>query len=253
MNPIILYDNRYNDGAPAATDTASGYDVANIKDMRTYTFWKGASAGTKYITVDCGSAKAADTLAVISHNLKTASASVSLESSTDNSNWTERIAAFTPASDKAFLKTFTSASARYWRIKIVTASIAAQLAVAFIGVHLLFPYPPDTPYTPVEESVEVLSSRSKKGHILGSLISFKPLRFTARFSTLLRTWVFNTFKPFWDTYGSEFKPFFWAWDIDTYPEDIYFVKFSDSYTFKSPLSVLLYADTLELDMEGSKE
>ena len=49
-NPIILYDNRFADGALSATDTESGYDVNNIKDLRAHTFWKAASPGTKYIT-----------------------------------------------------------------------------------------------------------------------------------------------------------------------------------------------------------
>ena len=121
QTPIILYDNRLTDGTPAATDTAAGYDILNILDLRTYTQWKAASSGTKYITIDCGSAKSADCLAVIGHNLYTAGATVSVESSSDNATWTQRLAGFTPTSDKAFMKLFVSASARYWRIKIINA------------------------------------------------------------------------------------------------------------------------------------
>ena len=49
-NPIILYDNRFEDGDLSATNTAAGYDVNNIKDLRTHTFWKANAAGTLYIT-----------------------------------------------------------------------------------------------------------------------------------------------------------------------------------------------------------
>jgi hypothetical protein len=50
--PLILYDNRLDDGTPTATDTAAGYDVLNLKDLRTYTYWIAGGFGTKYVTVD---------------------------------------------------------------------------------------------------------------------------------------------------------------------------------------------------------
>lgn len=53
-NPLILYDNVYDDGTPTATVTAGGYSVLFIKDWKTYTFWKGDATDPTYITVDCG-------------------------------------------------------------------------------------------------------------------------------------------------------------------------------------------------------
>jgi hypothetical protein len=53
-NPLVLYDNRFEDGTPTATDTAAGYNVLNIRDWKTYTFWKGTAADPMYLTVDCG-------------------------------------------------------------------------------------------------------------------------------------------------------------------------------------------------------
>lgn len=251
--PIILYDSRFLDGTPTATDTAAGFSVLNIRDYRAYTFWKAASAGTKYITVDCGTAKSADCLAIIGHNLKTANASISVESSADNITWTERLASFTPSTDRAFLKTFISASARYWRVKIVTASVVPYLAVAFLGVRLTFPYPPDTPYVPYKETVEAETLQGKTGHILGSVIRFKPIEISAKFSNLTRTWVMNNFKPFWDNHASDFKPFFWAWDIDTYPDMVFYVSIDEGMSYEMPMSVLSYIDSIELKMKGIKE
>lgn len=253
MNPVILYDNRLNDGAPTATDTAAGYSALNVRDLRTYTFWQAASAGTKYITVDCGTAKAADALGIISHNLKTANATVSVESSPDNAVWTERLAGFTPTSDKAILRLFATASARYWRIKLMTASVAPRLAVAMLGAGLTFPYPPDTPYVPYTEEIEAGTSRGKKGHLLGSVIRFKPLGINARFSNLTRQWVMDTFKVFWDGHASDLKPFFYAWDLDVYPEMVFFTAVDDGSQYRMPVSVLSYIDSIELDMQGVKE
>ncbi|MFA5354963.1 MAG: hypothetical protein WC291_12095, partial [Thermodesulfovibrionales bacterium] len=149
--PTILSDNRFLDGIPTPTNTAAGYDVLNIRDYRTYTAWRAASAGTRYITVDCGTAKSADCLGIISHNLATAACTVSVQSSPDNSTWTTRLTGFVPSTDKAVFKTFTSYSARYWRIKLVTASVAPQLAVVMLGVRLTFPYPADAPMVPYSE------------------------------------------------------------------------------------------------------
>lgn len=53
-NPLILYDNRYDDGTPIATVTESGYSVLYIRDWKAYTFWKGDATDPTYLTVDCG-------------------------------------------------------------------------------------------------------------------------------------------------------------------------------------------------------
>lgn len=253
MNPIILYDSRFLDGILTASSEATGYPVANIKDLRTYTFWKPAAAGTVYITIDCGSDKTADSLAIIGHNLKTANATVSVDSSPDNLIWTERLAGFIPSSDKAFLKTFTSAFTRYWRLKFITASVIPYIAVAMLGNKLQFPYPPDTPYIPYSETIETESSKSKAGHLLGTVVRFKPIEVSAKFSHLTRQWVIDSFKPFWDIYGSELKSFFWAWDIDTFPEHVFFLRMIESAKYEMPLSMLNYVDSLSLEMEGVKE
>src|SRR4030067_1177984 len=115
MEPIILADNRFLDGTPTATDTAAGYDVLFIRDYKTFTSWKGASAGTKYLTVDCGTQKSADCVAFVNHNFGTGAAQICVESSDNGTDWTERITPFAVTTDKAALRTFATASARYWR------------------------------------------------------------------------------------------------------------------------------------------
>lgn len=251
--PIILHNNILLGSTLTATDTASGFSVLNIRDYRTYTFWQAASAGTKHITVDCGLARPADALGIISHNLATANATVSVASSTDNIAWTTRLTGFIPSSDRAILRTFLSASARFWRLTITTASIAPRLAVAFLGTRLTFPWPPDSPYIPYSESVEVGSSRSKKGHILGSVVKYKPIRISARFSNLTRTWVETVFTPFWDNHASNLLPFFYAWSLTAYPNMVFYVSVEEGMAYRTPVSVLPFVDSLELEMEGIKE
>lgn len=254
MNPIILADNRFLDGTPTATDTDAGYDVNNIIDLRPYTFWKAASVGTKYLTVGpLSPAKSVDTIGIIGHNLFTATASVSVESSVNGSSWTERLAAFTPASDRAVLKTLTSVSAAYWRVKIVTASVAAYCGVVMLGVRLTFPYPPDAPHVPYSESIEAEATRSRGGNLLGNVVRYKPIEISPSFSTLARSWVTDTYKPFWDDYGSELMPFFYAWDLSVYPADVFFASMTEDAVFAPPVSISAYYDSLKLSMRGVKE
>lgn len=256
MNPVILYDNRFDDGTPTATDTADGYSPLNIRDGRPYTYHKFAALGTKYITVDCGTAKSADALGIYKHNLGTAAATVSVESSATGA-WAgeqvERLAGFVPANDKGIIKLFTSASARYWRIKIVTASIAAMFAEVKLSVRLLWPYPPDTPFIPQHKSVKAESVDSKTGQPLGAVVYYKPLKVDAKFSMLLRSWVDTNYAPFYDNHASLKKFFFWAWDLDVYPNMVHFLRLSGDATDALPMTYSQFYDAVTLAMEGMQE
>ena len=251
MNPIVLADNRFLDGTPAATGTAAGSDVLNIRDLRTYTYWQAAASGTNYLTVDCATAKSADCLGILTHNLFTAAAAVSVESSPDNSAWTQRLAPFTPADDRAKLKTFTTASARYWRIKIVTAAVAPRLAIAILGSRIDFPFSPDKGFVPFSESVEAEGADSKSGNQLGVVVRYFPVDIKPVFSYVDRSFVDNTWRPFRESYGRLRKPFFWGWDLTAYPEQVFFV--TDAGRYDPPVSRLAYYDRLSLDLKGMAE
>lgn len=253
MPPVLLADNRLLDGTPAATDTADGYDVLNLRDLKTFTKWKAASPGQKYITVDCGTAKSADSLGIVGHNLFTAQAQVTVDTSPDGVAWTNRLAAFSPSTDRALLKYFPAVSARWWRVGIGSASETPAMAVLLLGTRIAFPYPPDAPFVPAEESIEAEANRSKTGHVLGTVVRFKPYRIRARWSNLPRSFVEGTFLPFWEQYASNLHPFLWAWDLDRYPDDVRFVRVDEGYAYRPGVSILGYYESLELEMEGVKE
>lgn len=251
MNPIILYKNILNSTIPpTATDTADGYDILNVADNRAYTFWMAASAGTKYITIDCSDQSGADCLGIAGHNLYTAQATVSVESSANAVDWTERLAGFIPVSNMAFLKVFDFSSARYWRLKIITETIAPTIAVCELGPRLEMPCPPETPYIPYKEMIEADTAKSKIGHLLGAVIRHKPIEILASFTVLNRNWVFGDFKAFWDSHGSNLLPFFYAWDLTAYPEHVYYVALKENYAYQTPLSVGAFVDKIDIEMEG---
>ncbi|MBT9165246.1 MAG: hypothetical protein DDT23_01261 [candidate division WS2 bacterium] len=251
--PIILFDNRFLDGTPTATSTAPGFSVLNIRDGKTYTHWRAVGAGANFITVDCGVARSADCLAIIGHNLGTANASVFVETSTDNASWTDRFPRFIPSSDRALFVTFPLTFARFWRFGTVTTTAIPFLAVVMLGNRLTFPFPPDTPYIPCRESIEAESAIGKTGQILGSVMRFKPIEISARFSNLTRAWVMNNFMPFWNSHASNLRPFFWAWDITAFPDMVFFVTIDKESSFEMPMSILPFIDSIELNMKGVME
>ena len=254
MNPVILADNRFSDGTPTATDTAAGYSVLNIRDLKTFTAWRAASSGTKYLsTGDLGAAMSADAIGIQTHNLGTAAAQISVESSANGSDWTERLAAFSPTTDKAILKPFTITSAQYWRVKVVTGSLAAQIAVCLLGVRITFPVPPEGPYVPASEGIESDSAISKTGVLLGTVVRYRPVKISPSWKYLTRAWIETYMVPFWDSYASSLAPFIWAWDLDAYPDDVRFVRMDDGYQFAPSVSVLGYYDEFRLSMVGVKE
>ncbi len=255
MNPIILYDNRFLD-VPSilATDTDLNgeYNVLNIRDTRPYLSHKFSGPGTKYYTVNCGSAKESDCLGIFTHNLGSAGAQVSVESSTDNfgSVTTQRLAPVSPSNDFALLRPFTLASAPDWRIKVVTAAMAAQNSVMMLGKRLTIPGNPVGPFTPYVESITANSPMTELGSQIEATTKFSTVSITAKFQFLDRAWIENTFLPFWNNYMKKEKYFFFAWNLEDFPQHVFFVKRASGYQFQMPLSKGYRVKEFTISMEG---
>ncbi len=253
MTPIILADNRFRDATPVANLTATGYDVRRLCDDRAYTVWVGAGVSPHYISVDCGAGKKADALGVIGHNFKTIGATLAVQASDNGSDWSAIASDIKPASDRAFLKTFDTATHRYWRLAITGMSSAPRIGEVYLGERITVPMPPAPPYTPYTAEVEADTTVGKAGHILGSVIRHTRLAITARFENLDRTWVFGTFQTFWETRAAKLLPWFWAWDLDAFSQHVFFVTAKDPARWATPLSIHTLVDTLTLEMVGVME
>lgn len=251
QKPFILSDNRFADATPTATNTAAGFDAAHIGDLRTHTSHRFASSGTRYYTVDCGSARSADTLAIVKHNLGTAAAAVSVESSPDNAVWTERLAPFTPTADTIICKQFTTASARYWRVKIVTASVAAEVAVLLLGARLDFPELLDGKTAVVidEEKIQAEAMESETGSLLGVVTRFFPYEMRPTLSMLDPDWFRDTWRPWWNTHGKLLKPFVWVPSFDLHAGRYYFVRLQPTATCREAYRFGMI-EKLELPLRG---
>lgn len=247
--PVILFDNRFLNAAPAASSTASGFDVLNIRDGRTYTFWKAAYAGVNTLTVLAPGA--ADTIAIVGHNLYSCAAQIYVESSINGISWTQRHYIAAVSHNRALLSTFSLCSDNYWRVRIVTASIAPYLAVIALGLRLAFPQPPASPFIPYSETTEEENVISKAGQPLGTVVRYHGIEINPEFTNISRAWVDGFYVPFHNSYARLRKYFFWAWDIGTYPDQVFYVK--DIAKFETPVSVLAYYNKIKMQLKGVLE
>lgn len=231
MNPCILYNNRLADATPVASSTAAGYNVLNLLDYRSYTWWK-PTALPATVTVDCGSAKAADYAAIYGHNLGSLAATLEVRASTDNfSTSNVLIASITPANDNPFLLQFNSVSYRYWRIRI-TGSTMPSLAIALIGAALVMNDALEYGFDPVGRDVMGQANQSVQGHPLGKIIDFEAWRQTLQFQVISAAWLRSTFLPAWKN-QLRGNPFLLAWDPTNYPSELYLLLAGDKLS--SPL------------------
>ncbi len=235
--PVILYKNLFATGTLSATDTAVGYDINNLVDWRPFTFWQAASLGTKYITIDTVLGGTADTLGIMAHNGYTASALISVESSPDNASWTERLAPFTPASDRAQLKVFTSASTRYWRAKIVTAALAPIAAIIAIGERLTLPRNIKSNTIPWTAGVLLDAPVTKTGNPLTSAFKYSPIDLPIQIPPTAGnyTWYSGAFRDFWFDHFRRRLPFFYAPNLSVFPTDIFFAWMKDGAQYGAPM------------------
>lgn len=249
--PKILYDSILIGATLTATDTATGYDVDNITDLRPYTLHKFNEAGTKYITIDCGEDATADAIGFVGHNFGTADATVTVEHSANNIDWSAAVVTIEPTDDKSLMKEFTSAENRYWRIKIVTATVAAQIGVALLGQVLTFTRWPKSGFDPDALSIAASSETSKTGNVLGATLKYVSRTISMSLEGITPTWISTTFKTAWDNHIELLKPFLFAWDITNHSTEVYYVRIPENFSLKMPYDPV--RRTLSLTLQGVKE
>lgn len=280
MNPVILFDNIMTEGAMSATSTDSNeaYDVDNLKDYRPYTKWKASGSGTQYISVTdlqegsvspvrsqtgwyiklqndallrqvSSGVDTADAVGILNHNLGTIGATIKVQYKLSGV-WTT-ILTLNPSDDDPILAIFTSKSSEDWRIELSSMSALPEIGIIFLGVHLLFPWPPEAPVIPEEEGIKASTEYSGAGNLLGTVLAHNPRNINPRWTNLTRTWYTTFFLPFWDNHGKLIFPFFYAWDLTNRPDDIFYVSIDPAMVRREVLELLTYTKELTLQMKGA--
>lgn len=246
--PHILWNNLLDSPSVlTATSALDGHPADKLIDWRPYTYWMPTSTATQYITADCGSAKAADALAIYSHDLYTRGATVSVECSSDNfaGDVTAALAPFAVTGNGAIYKTFASLSKRYWRIKIVNLTGACYIGIACLGPRLTFDRYPLDGFDPAAEEPVAEDALSTDGQLLGSVNRHVQRSFSVPFSHLGESWFTSTFKPAWDAHLGRHRPFFFVWDPTGHPTDVALVAVRAGSKLSAPMTGQTRAMALE--------
>lgn len=215
-SPFVLFDNLFTAAGVSfsASSTAAGFDPASVGTENTWQEWKAGST-TATLTVDMGSAKSFDTVALAAGNLGTVGARVKVEYSLDNVTWTPMATSATLLTNRPMaVVSATTLSARYIRFDFGQAplpSAAVILAVASAGMRLEIPawLGPDFIRPADALTVEAQPSQSIEGQYLGVIVRRKAGRLSARPSPVARSWADANLAAFRDHHDAA-RPFIFA-------------------------------------------
>lgn len=254
----FLYDTLLGtaDSFPTASSTATGnYSPAYVANMLEGDGWKAFNATSpawiKY-TFTAGINHQADCLAIIGHNLGTLGAQIDLQYSTDGVNFTSALT-FTPASDKAIYREFTSPGPYpCWRLLISkTGGFAGApfISTALFGLKTELDYATAS-FDPYEQNVKASVNLSQGGYVTGVHTQYTERNLSLSFEGADAT-LYNKVKSWWETNG--LKNFFVVWESANNPSDVFLMR-SDA-KFSNPLDANtggLYRN-ITINLTGRKE
>lgn len=225
-SPFVLFNNLF--ASPGVTFTASstaaGFDPSSVAAENTYQEWK-AGAVAASLTVDLGSAKSFDTVALASNNFGTVGAKVQAQYSLDGVTYTTLATSATLVRNWPLaVLTASPLSARYIRFNFDQTPLPSApvvVGVAAAGLRLDFPawLAPDFTRPADALVVEGQPSRSLEGHYLGAIIRRKAGRLSPRFSPMPRAWADANLAAF-RAHHDDMRPFFFAPGPAAFADDL---------------------------------
>jgi PKD repeat protein len=223
----IALDNA--DAVITSDSIATGYAAANLFDWKPYTYWKPATGGEHYVQIVIPEAEVADYIAIAQHNLGENAGTFRLSYSNDGgSSWSDATADYSPSGRESIWLDFDAISARYWRVytNSVTASV---LGVVAFGRKYRPRYGQFAGFMPpkLARSFELYASTSEAGLFLGRTILRKKLKGSIAFDLMEISDAYGDWHPFMQ--AAEQHPFFLAWLLEDWPEDVQLVETSGDW------------------------
>lgn len=249
MLPKLLRQNVLRDGTfeVSSTDGDSSYHKDNMLDYKSYTKWKAGNTSDPWIEITLGSAVNVDCLGIYNHNLDEVGGNIYLQYY--DSGWIT-IEEIIPDGKYPIMIAFDVVNSDNFRLFFDTPTLEPEIAVMFLGKAMEFPFPPDSPVTPLVESVQANVEFSQAGHLLGSIISHHPLTANYKWSNIDRTWFESDYRPFWDDHAKWLIPFFFCWDITNRPYDVIYGIIDPGMNFTEVLTIYSLEDSIELRLRA---
>lgn len=219
--PLLLYDSVFESGTvTVSSETTDGAGLNAIEDT-TFDEWLASSA-TAYLSVDYGSDVFVDCIGVAAHDLFTQSATISVEYSNNNVDWTS-IWTVTPSDNSTIIGIFTLTKARYWRVAVTSGP--ASIGVIRLGRRLVIPTGVLSGHVGINHAkrVDVLSNMSLTGQFIGTKVVRRGADATIDFGLLETDYVDSDVSDF-ESHYNDGRPFFYAGSLSKYPNDIGFCK-----------------------------
>lgn len=234
--PIILWQNLIElNGIDVVSSEDADFPKENMLDWRTFTSYKSTASGTVTIDVDMGGvlSNAPDAFAMGPNNLKTASADITI-TSTSNADYTTgaltRLSTQSAASDNIFYYDLTSASGteQFWRFSIanVTGSVA-DISIMALGAKFQFAKVPIDPFDLNQQGAVGRVNLSRGGALLGASIQNPDRRIRASFRFLTAAQA-ALYEEFFVLHGRLLKPFFLVPDQTNFASRVYLVRYPDN-------------------------
>jgi hypothetical protein len=223
-----------------ATSTASGFDVADVYNLRPWTIWKSAVLTSPIrIDIDLGASGSADAdyLALVNTNIKALGGTVKVYADAVTIGTTQVQAAYTPGYDDVEYKEFTAPGVkRYWRVEIAHAappfSAAPFIGELFLGLKMTLTEYPSPDIDPFLKQVAAAGQQAEGGAYLGAILRGQTHRFTLATGSpgMARAFYTSDFNSFLDTHAYLMRPFVFVLDSADadFLKPVYVRKASDS-------------------------
>jgi len=201
------------------TSTAVGYDKENLKSYKTSSWWQANAAGTVYVTLDLGSAMAADCWGIVGHNLTDNSGTIKPQHSTDNfaANTADFDTIQTPTENEVIFRKVSSATKRYWRFEIASTAVASFIANLFIGVAQSLEREMGANFSPanLNRVRKIFNNKTATGQYTGRVLRAEGAKVLIDQRLVTKAWIDAN----WTAMANhvELYPFYFIWNQETYP------------------------------------
>lgn len=219
-NPRIGYHNLISVSNVSADEETDDEPVINIANPSTYLKWRGTSTANQCVYVTLSEAADVNYCAIAKHNFGSTGATIRLQSSTDNSTWTDASDIVEPSTDHVIIFEFERVFARYFRLFIEPGTEAPSMAVMYLGEILVLQRKFYVGHTPISygRATTVSNGRSEAGQFLGRHLRREFLETSVDLQNITPTWYRQKFDPFVE--HATTKPFFFAWYPSKYPSEV---------------------------------
>lgn len=218
-NPRICWQNVVTPESVSADEETDDEPAVNIANPATYLRWRGTSTDQQSVQVSLSAAKEVNYFAIAKHNLGSTGATLTFQSSTDGSTWSNVTSPAVLNTDYVVIHEFDIVFARYFRLLITPGTEPPSVAVLYIGRTLVLQrriYVGHTPL-PYGRKTTVSNGRSESGEFLGRVLRRQFLESSVDLQNVTPTWYREYFEPF--ARSATTRPFFWSWRPASYPDE----------------------------------